>query len=273
MSIKVSDCLFAKDIKTFREIEAKANMTLMSMPVFRLIGSNLKVFIKNYAEKNSIHLKILYLPFNDNQVWGLFYQKKGIYFIVINSQISINKQNVALAHEFYHFISAFEEDKISAMDILKESSLNQQFNDEDRKANAFSSCLLMPLDIISTILPKKPISLEDTIVQVKALMDIFLVPYKTAVIRLLEIDRLTLEQADYYIKSIAAKIRNKLEENNTIYKNIRWEHPISSHIDIDDLGDLIAENEDFEFISSIKATKYKNQVEEILKYLKQESNE
>ena len=74
MSIKVSDCLFAKDIKTFREIEAKANMTLMSMPVFRLIGSNLKVFIKNYAEKNSIHLKILYLPFNDNQVWGLFYQ-------------------------------------------------------------------------------------------------------------------------------------------------------------------------------------------------------
>lgn len=272
MSIKVSDCLFAKDKKSFREIETKANLTLMSLPVLRLIGSNLKVFIKSYAEKNAVHLKILYLPFNDDQVWGLFYQKKGIYFIVINNEISINKQNVALAHEFYHFISSFEEDKISAMDILKENSQNNEYNNEDLNANAFSSCLLMPSDIITMLLPQKPTNFEEVIIQIKALMDIFLVPYKTAVIRLFEIDRISLREAESYIKSADTKTRNKLEETN-IYNNIRWEHPIKNHIDIDDLNNLIEENENYEFISSIKATKYKNKVEEILKCLTKEQNE
>ena len=78
MAIKVSECLFEKEPKMFREIENKANMVLMITPVFRLIGSNLKVFIKSYAEKNSVHLKLLYLPFHDDQVWGIFYQQKGI---------------------------------------------------------------------------------------------------------------------------------------------------------------------------------------------------
>lgn len=268
MAIKVSECLFEKEPKMFREIENKANMVLMITPVFRLIGSNLKVFIKSYAEKNSVHLKLLYLPFHDDQVWGIFYQQKGIYFIVINSDISINKQNVALAHEFYHFIISLEEDKVSAMDILKENSVQAECSMEDKKANAFSSCLLMPKDIVNVLLENKAETVEEKLFQVKLLMDVFVVPYKTAVIRLFELGCLSLEEAEYFIQYTNSTLRDELEKDNHFLKSVRWNNSMKNYIDIDDLPDLIKENVEFEFISASKADKCMKKVEEILAALK-----
>lgn len=268
MAIKVSECLFEKEPKIFRDIENKANTVLMTSPVFRLIGSNLKVFIKGYAEKNSVHLKLLYLPFNDDQVWGIFYQKKGIYFIVVNSDISINKQNVALAHEFYHFIISLEEDKVSAMDILKESSAQAEYSIEDKRANAFSSCLLMPKDIVNALLNNEAETVEEKLFQIKLLMDVFVVPYKTAVIRMFELGKITLEDAELFIEYTDSTIRDKMEKNNHFLKNVRWNHSMKNYIDIDDLAELIKENVEFEFISNSKADKCIKKVEEILKILK-----
>lgn len=263
MAIKLSECLFNSDNKTFRDIEKKANSVLMTYPILRLIGSNLKPFIKNYAKQYSVHLKILYLPFNDSQVWGLFYQRSGIYFIVINSEISVNKQNVALAHEFYHFIVALEEGNATAMDILQDKKSSSVTTFEDQKANAFSSCLLMPSDLINLVIPKGATSIPDALVYTKILMDMFIVPYKTAVIRLLETGKLSFEDADKFIRAVGTKVRNDLEKNNLVQK-IRWEHPIKNYVDTDDLEVLIDENENYDFISSSKASKYKKQAEEIV---------
>ena len=273
MAIQLSECLFSKDYKSFKEIENKANNVLLTAPMFRLIGSNLKAFIKNYATQHGVHLKILYLPFNDEQVWGLFYQRNGIYFIVINSEISINKQNVALAHEFYHFIVALEEDFVYAMDILKDIGGKVQLSLEDQKANAFSSCLLMPADLINLVFTKEISTLEEKIVSIKALMDIFVVPYKTAVIRLYELGKLTFEDAQEFIKSINSKTRNDLEKINFAHHRSRWEHPIKNYVDLDDLSDLINENENYEFISSNKASRCKNKVEEIIQKLLKKEND
>ena len=114
---------------------------------------------------------------------------------------------------------------------------------------------------------------KEKIVSIKALMDIFVVPYKTAVIRLYELGKLTFEDAQEFIKSINSKTRNDLEKINFAHHRSRWEHPIKNYVDLDDLSELINENENYEFISSNKASRCKNKVEEIIQKLLKKEND
>lgn len=266
MSIKISDCLFSQKKDDFQKIENMANQILMNSPIFRLVGSNLITLVKKYANIRNIHLKILTLPLHDNQVWGLFYELKGIYFIVINGDISINKQNIALAHEFYHFIIALNDMNGLKLDVVKEDLEYSKTNEEDSRANAFGACLLMPSECIKMVIEKRPISLEDKIYCIKTLMDVFLVPYKTAVIRMYEIGYITETEADVYIKATDTEMRDKFESS-------KWQNQFKNYTDLDDLESLIKENEMYEFISAYKAKKQLDLVEEILKQIKEESDD
>lgn len=265
MSIKLEDCLYSKNKEGFEEIEKKANGILLKSLTTRLIASNLKLLIKDYADKADVHLKILYLPFHDTQVWGMFYKKSEIYFIIINSEVSISKQNVALAHEFYHFLDSLETESHSPIDIFKEIETSHPIDIEDNKANAFSSCLLMPADVVRTICNKNSTDIYEQIAYIKVLMDVFVVPYKTAVIRLYELSIFNFETANSFLLDENRETQSIIENIKSSFNSQRWEKNFDNYYDLDDLTELINENENYEFISEKKALETRLQVEEIIK--------
>lgn len=258
----ISNCLYFSDKETYIEINRIATRILSVYP-FNNGSLALKQMIKNYAQTNNVQVKVLYIPLKDIQLWGLFYQLDGIYFIVINSEISLSKQSVALAHEFYHLYSAVEENMVP-LDILSDNE--KKIKIEDKKANAFAACFLMPEHILKSML-KKPNTIEEKIVLIKIVMDVFMVPFKTAVIRLMEIEYLTEDEGLDIINSITRDIRDKFENINT-YKNSKWDYVNYNSIELDDLDTLFHINEDLELMSEKKLKKHKEIVENIIKTLK-----
>ena len=263
MSIKLENCLYYTDIKEYKQIESMANRILFNSPTTKLVASNLKLLIKEHAKKMDVHLKVLYLPFHDSQVWGMFYKKSEIFFIIINSEIAISKQNVALAHEFYHFLESLETEKHSPLDIFREISNNQN-NIEDYKANAFSSCLLMPADVVNVICKKNNTNIYEQIAYIKVLMDAFVVPYKTAVIRLYELEVFDFNTAQTFLCDEEKKTQSIIERIKSSSGGQRWENNFENYYDLDDLFDLINENETYEFISEKKAKTTREKVEELI---------
>ena len=257
MSISLNNCLFLTNKTLYKQIDKKAKDILKEYSVSDLIGCNLKNVIKHYAEKNKKCLKILCLPFNDKQVWGYFYNIETIYFIVINSEISLKKQNVALAHEFYHFITASENDDYNVKDIIAEKKVNDCTNieDEDKKADAFSASLLMPESFINKLVTG--LITENAPNIVKFLMDTCIVPYKTVIIRLNELSLLKKDLAEKLLNDNAIKAHTD-----------RWDNAFNNFIDLDDLNDIIEENKEYCFITPEEATKITNEVEEIKRKLK-----
>ena len=126
----------------------------------------------------------------------------------------------------------------------------------------------MPKDIVNALLTNEAETVEEKLFQVKILMDVFVVPYNTAVIRLFELGRLSLEEAKRFIQYTNSTLRDELEKDNHFLKNVRWNNSMKNYIDIDDLADLINENVEFEFISASKADKCIEKVDEILTALK-----
>ncbi len=258
----ISNCLYFTEKETYSEINRIATRIFSVYP-FNNGSLALKQMIKNYASTNNVQVKILYIPLKDNQLWGLFYQLDGIYFIVINSEISLNKQVVALAHEFYHLYSAVEENMVP-LDILADNV--KTLNIEDKKANAFAACFLMPEHILKSML-KKPNTLEEKIVLIKIVMDVFMVPFKTAVIRLMEIEYLSKEEGLEIINSTTRNVRDKFESLNT-FNISKWDMVNDKLLELDDLDTLFHINEDLELMSEKKLNKHKEIVEKITNMLK-----
>ena len=77
----ISNCLYFTEKETYSEINRIATRIFSVYP-FNNGSLALKQMIKNYASTNNVQVKILYIPLKDNQLWGLFYQLDGIYFIV-----------------------------------------------------------------------------------------------------------------------------------------------------------------------------------------------
>ena len=262
----LDNCLYLKDKKLYEEISLIASKIYLRYSIPNN-PSAMKAMIKQYAKANDVHVKILYVPLNDTQLWGIFYQLDGIYFIVINSEISINKQVVALAHEFYHFYSSVEENMVP-LDILSDNI--ESDNIEDKKADAFAACYLMPELILKSSL-QQPFSLEEKLLQIKLLMDAFIVPYKTAAIRLMEIGYISKEECLTFIDATTRDLRDILERVNSS-KESRWDFINKNLIELDDLDNLLYINENLELMSSKKLKKQKEIVDKIKKELKGENN-
>lgn len=258
----ISNCLYFTEKETYEEINRIATRIFSVYP-FNNGSLALKQMIKNYAATNNVQVKILYIPLKDIQLWGVFYQLDGIYFIVINSEISLNKQVVALAHEFYHLYSAVEENMVP-LDILADNV--KTLNIEDKKANAFAACFLMPEHILKSML-KKPNTLEEKIVLIKIVMDVFMVPFKTAVIRLMEIEYLSKDEGLEIINSTTRKVRDKFESLNA-FNISKWDMVNDKLLELDDLDTLFHINEDLELMSEKKLNKHKEIVEQITNMLK-----
>ena len=269
-TFNIENCLFYSEPETFQKVSVLALKLLQNLSTTFPTMNALKKVIKTFAKNNEVYVQILYVPFNDVQAWGMFYQLDGVYFIVINSEIPMNKQNVALVHEFYHFYTAVKENYTP--DILRENAT--ELNDEDKKANAFAASFLMPENLVKIFLASNDMKfIDDQIIAIKDIMDVFMVPYKTAVIRLMELQKISVDTGLKLLNkdnSIIHKLKlyNLYEEN---FLPSRWNFSNDKYIDLDDLEFLMVYNKENELISPQKLKKQEEIVKEIMQKLRDQN--
>jgi Zn-dependent peptidase ImmA (M78 family) len=148
-----------------------------------------------------MNCKTLYYPIEDNDICGFVYKFKEYKFCYINSYIPLEKQVFAAAHELYHVLySDIGNGELVNSEVLDEKVPISQIAREDLKANRFGAEFLVPEEVFRNELNIRNIK-KDSIElrEIIELMDAFLVPYKTLVRRLYEIDYINLEKCNRFL--------------------------------------------------------------------------
>ena len=179
--------LFYKQEKQFEKINDLSKAFAVNYCGNTIIRESIFGIVSNYARKRELALEVLRYPFRDD------------------------------AHELYH-IHCYAED-INTSTITSGSLLDSKTVDEvaatqeDLEANAFAGLLLMPdASVIEQFkmfgISKENMGIDDVLI----LMDLFALPYKAVVLRLVESGVITEEKARnlYQEKSESIAIRIEL---------------------------------------------------------------
>lgn len=184
---------------------------------------------------------VLYYPVEDEDACAFYKQEENENqeikkFAFINTAMPFDKQIFAAAHELAHILGITEE----RQEVLKNENIKEYTDHNHREsyetdkveriANRFAAEFLVPEEILLTELKKickKKAKIE--LEHIVELMDVFLVPYKTMVIRLREIGKLSdIKEYENYLnldarseKSQVVMLQRELgkcQRNNDITK-------------------------------------------------------
>lgn len=262
----LSESLFIKQGKMFERVNDisrgfSANYCGQVIPresIFRITS--------NFAKKRGISLEVLRYPFGDEELWAFTFVKQGRVFLGVNSELPMCKQIFAVAHELYHihcYVEDINTNTIANGSLLKSENFDAAFaSQEDLEANAFAGLLLMPdSSIFEQVrlygIPRDNIDIDHVLL----LMEIYALPYKAVVLRLVEsglikedVARSLLQiDADYVSKRLSLTgiasqwQRNTIGEEfyGSLLENMEYN---SSH----ELLRLSRENSDYETLAEIR---------------------
>ena len=193
--------LFENNVRRFHQISDLSKKFMGVYCVNSIIGDNIFGLLNNYARRHDVSLEILRYPFRDEELWAFTFLKKGTIFVCINSELPLNKQIFAAAHELYHIYCYVEE--VDQNIILAGSLLDSKTADEtaatqeDIEANAFAALLLMP-----DLLLNEQIDLYD--------IPKGNVSVKAVVLRLYESQNITKQTAYGLLSVSAEEIRHRI---------------------------------------------------------------
>jgi len=185
------ESLYRKQNKQFEKISEQSKAFAVNYCGNTIIRDSIFEIVSNYARKQEMSLEILRYPFKDNELWAFTFVKKGTIFLCVNSELPMCKQIFATAHELYHIHCYVEDINTSALDngsVLYSKTFDElAASQEDLEANAFAGLLLMPdTSLMEQIkifgISKESINIDDIL----TLMDLFAVPFKAVVLRLVE---------------------------------------------------------------------------------------
>lgn len=201
MSEVIEQILYSKDNRRFRDIEQTAKTTLTNFCGDTIIRDRIFNSIRTYAKIKDLSIEILRYPIQDNELWAFTFLKKGVIFVCINTALSVCKQIFAAAHEFYHIICYVEDTDQSSIrngSMLRGKDEDEIVGDQEEiEANAFAGLLLMPTDEVDKQL--RLLSIDGTSISIDDvlyMMDIFAIPYKACVLRLLECGKISAATAN-----------------------------------------------------------------------------
>jgi len=141
--------------------------------------------------------RILFYPLEDEDVWGFFERIHGKSFVCINTSIDFDKQVFTAAHELYHLWFNHEQELILASE-LEERTTN--IPKPELMANRFAAEFLVPELLLRQEIRQRKIDEEKideyTVVR---LARVFLVPYRTMVKRLAEIQMISAAQCREFL--------------------------------------------------------------------------
>jgi len=141
--------------------------------------------------------RVLFYPLEDEDVWGFFEKIHGQSFVCINTSIDFDKQVFTAAHELYHLWFNHAQELILASELEERTS---NIPKHELKANRFAAEFLVPELLLRQEIRQRKI--DDSKIDVNAvirLARIFLVPYRTMVKRLDEINVISAARCEEFL--------------------------------------------------------------------------
>lgn len=255
MSSILDSCLFNSDRSAFEKMQDNVREFNAIYNRNNIVQDDIFNVIKNYCRKLEQQIEILRYPIHDDELYACTFVREGILFVVINSKLALSKQIFAAAHELYHiycYVRGDNPDFYSTGSILKAKDIDEfAVAAEDKKANAFAGLFLAPKEFIREqieIYGIKPeyIGLKDIL----QLMDIFAMPYKAVIIRLLEDGLISEKKADEMLSKSTDEIE-KLIQLTGISK--RWQISTEQILELGTLEEKLMSNIEFGFLTDDRA--------------------
>lgn len=186
------------DEKNLREIEIEVNKRLGE---YKRTGQILRDDIFDILEMNA---RVLYYPIEDDEICAFMVNVRGNIFVYINTRIPLEKQVFAAAHELYHIWHWPSDQLLNDCVLENQFDRSHEISTEELRANRFAAEFLVPKNVLINELDLRNIN-RNTIAlpQILELMDVFLVPYKTMVKRLYEIEYISAKVCEEFLQKPA----------------------------------------------------------------------
>ena len=273
MSDVLAESLFKKQNKQFEKINEQSKAFAINYCGNTIIRDSIFGIVSNYARKRELSLEVLRYPFKDDELWAFTFVKKGTIFLCVNAGLSMCKQIFATAHELYH-IHCYAEN-VNTSTITSGSLLDSKTVDEvaatqeDLEANAFAGLLLMPdLSLAEQLkmfgISKEKMNVDDVLV----LMDLFALPYKAVVLRLVESGEITEDKAQELLVTTADNISIRIELTG---KAQQWQQNSRHLLRYGSLFENLTFNAEHEFLTDSREESDKAFLKEIEKGFRKES--
>lgn len=216
MGDTLTESLYSKQNKQFENIKVHAKSFAANYCGNVIIRDSIFSIVSNYARKKELSLEVLRYPFHDDELWAFTFVKKGTVFLCVNSDLPLCKQFFATAHELYHIYCYAENTNTSTIDsgsVLDSKTAGDiAVTQEDLEANAFAGLLLMPDTLLAEQISlygiaKENISADDVLL----LMDLFAIPYKAAVLRLMECGTISKQKAQRMLSVDSGTVQKRID--------------------------------------------------------------
>lgn len=252
--VKISEC-----VTSFNSLYNKNN----------IIQDDIFSVLENYVARHDMPFELLRYPIGDEELCACTFIRQGRMFVMINSAIPLSKQIFAAAHELYHIYCYFEEKDFALLQsgsILESDVIDDEAKElEDMEANAFAALLLAPKDRLEEQSDVYNLSYKDVSVQViLKIMDIFAIPYKAAVLRLFEEEKIDIKTARKLLQIDSDEIAKQIEVTG---KAARWQEIPRNLIRFGSLSEKMYDLEQWEGVRDERLKSDKARLNEIVKML------
>lgn len=207
--------LFNKDRKRFDHIKDVAAAFSTRFVGNNIIQDDIYAVVENYAGAKEMPLEWIRIPIEDAELCACTFIRSRRIFVMLNTNIPLSKQIFAAAHELYH-IRCYLEENDSELErtgsILDSRTIDDGTTlEEEMEANAFAGVLLASADGLEQQIKIYRIDRSEMgIDDVLKLMDIFAIPYKAMVFRLMEEQIISEENARTLLEVSSDDIKNRV---------------------------------------------------------------
>ncbi len=217
--------LYNRDRERFDAIRNVVTRFAGSFIGENIIRDGIFSVVENYARKREMPLEWIRIPIEDQELCACTFIREGRIFVLLNTKIPFFKQIFAAAHELYH-IRCYLEDGNDGLErngsILKLNTIDDGTTElEEMEANAYAGLLLAPSDYLRRQMEiyqidKAAMGMDEILL----LVDVFAIPYKAMVIRLME-EQIINEDTAKELASISSEdVRARM---SIIGKGKRWD--------------------------------------------------
>lgn len=265
----LDNSLYIKDRKRYKKISECVTSFNAIYNKNNIIQDDIFNVLENYVIRHDMPFELLRYPIGDAELCACTFIRQGRMFVMINSAIPLSKQIFAAAYELYHIYCYFEEKDFALMQsgsILESDVIDDEAKElEDMEANAFAALLLAPKDRLEEQSVVYNLSYKNVSVQVVLkIMDIFAIPYKAAVLRLYEEEKVDMKAAKKLLQTSNDEICKQIEVTG---KSGRWQEIPRNIIRFGSLSEKMYELEQWEGVRDERLESDKSRLKEIVKKL------
>lgn len=265
----LDNSLYRKDRKKYLKISECVTSFNALYNKNNIVQDDIFSVLENYVARHDTPFELLRYPIGDEELCACTFIRQGRMFVMINSAIPLSKQIFAAAHELYHIYCYFEEKDFSLLQsgsILASDVIDDEAKEfEDMEANAFAALLLVPKDRLEEQSDVYNLSYKNVSVQViLKIMDIFAIPYKAAILRLFEEEKIDIITARKLLQIDSDEISKQIEVTG---KSARWQEIPRDLIRFGSLSEKMYDLEQWEAVREERLNSDKARLSEIVKML------